>query len=76
MATDDVVAKELLQRYSIGLVVMCPTGHEEKAYGVSPDGLYARTLRGQGPNWLIPVNTDGSVFRMWRVSIGQKNNPT
>jgi len=67
MATDDDQAKALLGRYGIGLVVMCPTGHEEKAYGTEPSGLYARTLRGEGPNWLRPVETGESVFRVWQV---------
>lgn len=67
MATDDGEARRLMNKYGVGLVVMCPTGHEAKAYGTEPQGLYARALRGDGPKWLKPIETRSSVFRVFAV---------
>jgi|GEM_PF-4539988 len=67
MAKDDAVAFDLVKRYGIGLIVLCPTGYEAKAYGVEPDGLYARTLKGHGPAWLKPIEVGTSVFRVFAV---------
>ncbi|ARR53933.1 hypothetical protein HY78_11100 [Rhizorhabdus wittichii DC-6] len=61
------VARRIMATHGMAYLLIDPTGTETNLYaGVSRDGLAARLLRGEAPEWLEPVPLEGSTLRLWR----------
>jgi hypothetical protein len=62
-------ARATALRYHADYLLICPMMSESTIYRAeAPGGFYDRLVRGQVPNWLVPVTLPReSPFRMWRV---------
>ncbi|GAA4642457.1 hypothetical protein GCM10023115_05830 [Pontixanthobacter gangjinensis] len=62
-------ARPILRDRDIDYVVMCTDLVEPKLYAdANPDGLAAKLLAGESPEWLEPVVMDGpKEFQVWRI---------
>jgi hypothetical protein len=64
----DSEARSLARRRGVTLVVTCATSMDlEQLRAAAPDGLAARLARGQTPDWLEAVPSDGGPIGVWRV---------
>jgi len=66
-AINDKKAFDIIMQYDVGLVVFCPSGDEQIFYGRDKNGLYARTLRDHGPDWLLPLGAKQSGYKVYAV---------
>ncbi len=69
---DPANAFRTAQRYRVDYVLICPNFSESTIYrSEAPNGFYAQLVRGQVPDWLVPVELpEGSPYRLWRVVSG------
>jgi hypothetical protein len=64
----DAQARDIARRRAIDLVVTCATSKDlDLLRQAAPDGLAARLARGETPDWLAPVPSDGGPIGVWRV---------
>ena len=62
-------ARAIAERHNADYVVMCTDLAEPKLYAdANPDGLAARLIAGNAPEWLTPIAIEGPAeFRVWRI---------
>ncbi|MFC3424251.1 hypothetical protein [Rhizorhabdus histidinilytica] len=61
------VAHRIMAAHGMTYVLIDPDGTEASLYaGAARDGLAARLLHGEAPEWLEPVPLEGSTLRLWR----------
>lgn len=67
--SDPDKARQIVERHGGDYIVMCSDLVEPRLYAsANPDGLMARLLAGNAPDWLEPVAFDGpEEFRIWKV---------
>lgn len=64
----DAEARQIARRRGIDLVVTCAASLDlDQLKRAAPDGLAARLARGETPDWLEPVLSDGGPIAVWRV---------
>jgi hypothetical protein len=61
-------AKAMVDARNVGLIALCPTDPEQKLLErQAPDGFLAALERNEVPGWLEPIDTHGSLLRLYRV---------
>jgi hypothetical protein len=62
-------AREIVARRDIGYIALCPHSAEVEHYRkAAPNGFVSRLVRGEVPDWLVPVPLHGpGTPKVWRV---------
>ena len=62
-------ARSVAKKHGATLLLICPNMSESTIYkSQNPNGFYMQIVRGDVPDWLIPVALpSGSPFMLWRI---------